>query len=475
MTDFPDDFIERLFLKKALTEKNYLSVISSTFDIRWCLTKDISVLIDLALRYFRKYDDRPSMKIVQLLLSKAIESRTYCSSDRKSKYYNFYDELNYDTANGILVDTINKDFGVSEVATEKNIAEYIKKRALYFAMSDNIEEMERTGSVDKCLATFEKFQKLTFQKNDLGMNYFNPEDMEKHWEYLKNPEAKLSTGWDGLDEKTNGGFYKQGKCLCCFMGQAGLGKSLFLANLAVNFLKQDKSVVVISLEMSQDVYAQRFDSAISKHNINKLGVEADDAENRIKEFYKTHPNANLFIKEYPPRSIKTTDVEIYLDNLKEAGHNFDAVIVDYLNLVLPPTSRDNMYQDILCVSEKLRALSYKYEVPFITATQTSSQGLNNEDLGLEHISESRGLGHTLDFLGGLLQFDNDRENGIISMRILKNRFGGNVGAVIPFKLDPYNLSIEDLTFNQRNEVENRSEATELLRNLPDISADIDAM
>lgn len=79
--------------------------------------------------------------------------------------------------------------------------------------------------------------------------------MLQHWEYLKNPEAKIKMGWESLDTYTNGGVLKDGKMLALFMAQAGLGKSVFLSNMAVNFLKQNLGVVVISLEMSQDVYA----------------------------------------------------------------------------------------------------------------------------------------------------------------------------------------------------------------------------
>lgn len=61
------------------------------------------------------------------------------------------------------------------------------------------------------------------------------------------------------------------------MGQAGLGKSVFLSNVAVNFLKQGLSAVVISLEMSQDVYGARFDAHISKKNINMLNECSDEA------------------------------------------------------------------------------------------------------------------------------------------------------------------------------------------------------
>ena len=92
------------------------------------------------------------------------------------------------------------------------------------------------------------------------------------------------------------------------MAQSGLGKSVFMSNMAVNFLKQNLSVVVISLEMSQDVYAQRFDAHISQKNINKLKENETTAIQRIKEFYKKYPKSNLFIKEYPPRSIKTNDI-----------------------------------------------------------------------------------------------------------------------------------------------------------------------
>ena len=74
---------------------------------------------------------------------------------------------------------------------------------------------------------------------------------------------------ESVDHYTNGGFFKDGRMIALFMAQAGLGKSVFLSNLAVNFLKQNLSVVVISLEMSQDVYAQRFDAHISGKNINR--------------------------------------------------------------------------------------------------------------------------------------------------------------------------------------------------------------
>jgi len=187
--------------------------------------------------------------------------------------------------------------------------------------------------------------RITFNDTDLGMNYFSEAAMKEHWDFLKNPEAKIKTGWNALDVYTNGGFLKDGRMLALIMAQAGLGKSVFLSNLAVNFMKQNLSVVVISLEMSENVYAQRFDAHISKKNINKLAEHEETAVQRIREFYKQYPQSNLFIKEYPPRTVHSRDIQAYLENLKNAGHNFDVIIIDYLNLVLPNRSSDSMYKD----------------------------------------------------------------------------------------------------------------------------------
>ena len=109
------------------------------------------------------------------------------------------------------------------------------------------------------------------------MDYFDENAMSRHWEYINNPEAKISTGWQALDMYTNGGFLKDGRSLYLIMAQAGLGKSVFLSNMAVNFLKQNLSVVVISLEMSEDVYAMRFDAHISNSNVNRLKENEESA------------------------------------------------------------------------------------------------------------------------------------------------------------------------------------------------------
>jgi len=463
--DFTTDVIEKLLLKKALTDKNWLNILSNAYDKRWFKVKALGIVLKLTLKYYEKYNTCPSSKIIQLLSKKYIETHD--------------EQITITDVTELLTEVSNMNLNLSEDVINANLREFIRRNAFYNALFDNSELLDRNPEnyekvVDKCLENFDKVQKIVFNDTDLGLNYFDEQSMKDHWDFIRNPEAKIKTGWDALDNYTNGGVLKDGRMLFLLMAQAGLGKSVFMSNLAVNFLKQNLSVVVISLEMSQHVYAQRFDAHISKKNINRLKENEQTAVERIKDFYSQYPKANLFIKEYPPRSIRTKDIQTYLENLKNNGHTFDVIIVDYLNLVLPNHKTDSMYKDGLSVSEELRALSYMFRVPVISAVQCNSEGMNSETIDMQNVSESRGIVHTADFLAALMQKQEDRENGIINMRLLKNRLGGQVGKICSFKLDPETLTVADVTFdsNMVCDSDEDSELGNLIKNIPAISSDV---
>lgn len=439
--DFNDEMIEKMLLKKALVDRKWLNILSSVFDSRWFSVKNMSTILMLVVKYYGKYGTVPSNKVISAMVQKYGEKNP---------------ELDVQAAevNELLAEVSSIDVGVSDEAISTNLKEFIRRKAFYEALMDNTSLLEKDPTsygqvVEKCLENFDRVQKITFNDVDLGLNYFDPAAMVKHWEYIRNPEAKIKTGWTSLDFYTHGGFLKDGRSLYLVMAQAGLGKSVFLSNLAVNFLKQDLGVVVISLEMSEDVYGTRFDAHISRSDINKLQENEESVVAAVKKFHADHPKARLYVKEFPPKTISCNEIEVYLENLKNAGHEFDVVIVDYLNLLKGTTARasDNMFSEGLEVSEKLRAISYKFLKPVISAVQANSEGMNNEDIGMEHISQSRGVAFTADFLIALYQSNDSRERGEISGRLLKNRLGGRVGKVLTFGLDADSLCLTDKSCN----------------------------
>ena len=468
--DFSSETLEKLLLKRALLDKGWLNILSNVYDKRWFKVDGAGFVVKLIINFYKKYNSIPNNAIVQEMAKRYFEK------------YPTNDGLSLSVVQQLLTEVANLEFNLPEDVLNSNLKEFIRRNAFYNSLYDNAELLDKNPEnyekvVDKCLENFDRVQKITFNDTDLGLDYFDEQTMEEHWKYINNPEAKIKTGWDSLDEYTSGGFLKDGKMLGLFMAQAGLGKSVFLSNLAINFLRQNLKVVVISLEMSENVYATRFDAHISNKDINRLKENEAAAVSKIKEFYAQHPNARLYIKEYPPRSIRPSDIQIYLENLKNAGKTFDVIIIDYLNLVLAQQHSDNMFKDGLAVSEKLRALSYIFKCPVISAVQSNTEGMNSETIGMENISESRGIAHTADFIAALYQTDEDRENGIINMRLLKNRLGGRVGKISNFKLDPESLTVSDITFDTSYDMglssEEESNLGKLMKNIPNISADID--
>lgn len=457
--DFSIDVIEKLLLKKALNDKNWLNILSKVYDKRWFKDQVLSQILKNMILFYNKYDTIPNIKTINALSKKFIEKHP--------------EQTNFTLAASqqLLAEVSSLNLNLPDDIINKNIKEYIRRNAFYNSLYDNANLLEKSPDnyekvVDKCLENFDRVQKITFNDTDLGFKYFDESQMKNHWDYILNPEAKIKTGWDSIDQYTNGGFLKSGKMLALFMAQAGLGKSVFMSNVAVNFLKQNLGVVVISLEMSQDVYAQRFDAHISNKNINKLAENSNDAISKIKNFYSKYPKANLFLKEYPPRSICTKDIEQYLENLKNNGEQFDIIVIDYLNLVLPNRKTDSMFKDGLAVSEELRALSYKFNCPVISAVQCNTEGMNSQDIDMQNVSESRGICHTADFICALYQLNEDRENGIINLKIVKNRLGGMVGKHAMFKLDSETLNLADITFdNNYSETSENSEMNAVLKSI----------
>src|ERR1700691_50075 len=99
---------------------------------------------------------------------------------------------------------------------------------------------------------------ISLQK-ELGTDYFK--DPLGRLTKMKDKSNMVSTGWKSIDSKLFGGF-NRGE-LSFFAGGSGSGKSLFLQNLALNWVQQGKNVVYISLELGEELVGLRIDAMIT--------------------------------------------------------------------------------------------------------------------------------------------------------------------------------------------------------------------
>jgi replicative DNA helicase len=208
-----------------------------------------------------------------------------------------------------------------------------------------------------------------------------------------------------------------------------VGKSIFLSNIASNAASEGKNVLVVSLEMSEMIYCKRITSKLTGLPINYLHDHVEELRERVGKFKMTHPRANMIIKEFAPSSITPPQLEGYIKKLINKKFKPDIIVLDYLNL-LASTYGNNSYERVKSISEQVRAMSYTFECPIITATQVNRTGYGNtaNGPGLEAIGESYGLGATSDVIVSIWRTEEDEEDNALHIGIIKNRFGSNTGS-----------------------------------------------
>ena len=99
------------------------------------------------------------------------------------------------------------------------------------------------------------------------------------------------------------------------------------------------------------------------------------------------------------------------------------------------------------IAKDVRALSYKYEVPIVSAVQLNRNTFLSEQPGLENVAESFSIAGTLDGLINLDQSPEDRTMGILPVVVAKNRLGGCIGEVLNFEINYSSLTISEPTMS----------------------------
>ena len=120
---------------------------------------------------------------------------------------------------------------------------------------------------------------------------------------------------------------------------------------------------------------------------------------------------------------------------------------------------NNSYERIKYTSEQVRALSYTYNCPFVTATQINRAGLNEVNPGVENISESIGLAATADCIMSIWQEEEDNELGVLRLGMVKNRYGQNFGTV------EMNIDYNTLTLSESDIINNTEQSDQVDRTL----------
>ena len=261
MIGIDDQLFEHVIMHNCMTDDRYMA---SVIDyLKPDLIKDVSIkqTYKLVSEFYQEYGDLPT----------STEIKTRCDSD----------DLKNAVRNTVgYIKNLDKTYNKDELY--KNTEQFIKERAVYNTLLDVVEHGS-SGSLEpsELLNKFETACNINLNV-DVGVNYFK--EVDRHIDDMLKDEKFIKSGWDWLDDKLNGGFLDSGRALYVFAGETNVGKSIILGNIATNLCKQNKRVLLVSLEMSEMLYSKRLSSNIAQVPINEAHLSVDFLKESVHGF-----------------------------------------------------------------------------------------------------------------------------------------------------------------------------------------------
>lgn len=320
--------------------------------------------------------------------------------------------------NGLTNESVNEDWLLE--TTEK----FCKDKAVYNAIMESIQIIDGKGqkTPDALPSILSDALSIGFNVT-VGHDYI--ENADERFDFYHKLEEKIPFDLEFFNKITEGGL--SNKTLNIALAGTGVGKSLFMCHMSSGAIKQGKNVLYITLEMAEERIAERIDA-------NMMNIAIQDLKDLSKQMFderiqkiKKKIEGRLVIKEYPTASAHAGHFKVLLDELK-IKRNFvpDIIFIDYLNICTSsrfrPGSSANSYTIIKSIAEELRGLAVEFDVPIVSATQTTRSGYNSSDVELTDTSESFGLPATADLMFALISTEELEQMGQIMVKQLKNRY-----------------------------------------------------
>ena len=316
---------------------------------------------------------------------------------------------------------------------------FSRHKALEAAILKSADLLEK-GEYGPVEDLVKKAVQIGLQK-DLGTDYFA--DPRSRLEGIKDKNGQVSTGWPSLDKKLFGGF-NRGE-LNIFAGGSGSGKSLFLANMGVNWCEAGMNVLYLTFELSEALVSMRLDSMTTDIPSRDIFKSIDDVEMKVKMIGK---KSGAFQVKYMPTGKNANDLRAYIKEYEiKTGKRVDVVLVDYLDLMHPigqKISAENLFVKDKYVSEELRNLAMELNCIFVTASQLNRSSVEEIEFDHSHISGGISKINTADNLIGIFTSRAMRERGRYQIQLMKTRSSSGVGQKIDLEFDVDSLRIRDL-------------------------------
>lgn len=402
-----------------LEDRPFADQIEEVLNVGFFELKYLRVFVEKVTDYRNKYGVHPTSKIMSSVL------RT---------------ELDHENE---AVQKQVRDYFARTLVREVDGREYIKETSLDFCKKQNLKSAILKSVNLLQSSSFDEIRNVIDEALKLGIDNNHGHDFKKDFElrYTYKARDPISTGWKIIDGITKQGLGK-GE-LGVVIAPTGAGKSMILAHLGAQAVKEGKNVVHYTLELSEAVTGQRYDSCISGVRLSDLLSMKDMVYEKIQDV-----GGSLIIKEYPTKSATPNVLRSHLEKLKKRNQEIDMILVDYADLLKPGGNYKEKRMELESIYESLRAIAQEFKCPVWTASQTNRSGLNAEVVTMESISEAFSKCFVADFIFSISRTIKDKNTNSGRLFVAKNRNGVD-GLVYPIFMDPGNVKIK--VFEQTDE------------------------
>ncbi len=176
----------------------------------------------------------------------------------------------------------------------------------------------------------------------------------------------ISTGFQDLDKKTAG---LQPSDLIIVAGRPAMGKTSFAMNLVENAaIKHNVPVAVFSMEMSALQLVMRLFSSLGQIEQSKLRTGSlDDLDwPKLTSAMNLLQKSKIFIDETP--ALSPAELRARARRLKRE-HDIGLIVVDYIQLMSVPGSRENRATEIAEISRSMKAIAKELNIPVVALSQ----------------------------------------------------------------------------------------------------------
>ena len=399
--------IEQTILRNLLTDEKYMRKVLPFIKPDY-FQGVYKTLFKEAGKYVAKYNKLPSSETMAIQLGDAQMSEEQF---------------------GMAMDVVPHLFSKEKIDYQwllDHTEKWCQDRAIYNSIMESISIIDGKHESLTKNALPELLQKALGVAFDTNVGHDYVEQAEERWDFYHTEEDRIPFDLQYFNKITKGGV--PNKTLNIALAGTGVGKSLFMCHVGAAALVEGKNVLYITMEMAEERIAERIDANLLNIPIDQLDSMSKDMFTEKVKNLARKTTGRLIVKEYPTGSAHSGHFRALLNELKlKKQFEPDVIFVDYLNICASSRMKAmggsvNSYTYIKAIAEELRGLAVEFDVPVVSATQTTRSGFSNSDIGLEDTSESFGLPATADLMFALISSEELEKEGKIMVKQLKNRY-----------------------------------------------------